>query len=103
MKYLLFSYRKKLAKEIKGDLQTNVSETDILNILTIFQKKYLKSIEKCKFNNDGICVNADSEHLADYCPIIEYRELIDELERKSAYIEGINEYVRNKKFNGRSD
>ena len=26
-----------------------------------------RKIEKCYYNKDDICVNADSEHLADYC------------------------------------
>ena len=25
----------------------------------------------CKFNQDGICVNADCPYVADYCPVIE--------------------------------
>lgn len=77
MAYLLMNERKNFAKKIKENLNSDINEHDIVNILTTIQSLGFYIIPKCKYRKDGICVNADSENLADYCPIKEYEKRIE--------------------------
>lgn len=74
MAYLLMNERKNFAKTIKENLNSDINEHDIVNILTTIQSLGFYIIPKCKYRKDGICINADSENLADYCPIKEYEK-----------------------------